>query len=253
MNSLLSRLFGNSKSSLSRGYSYVPDLKPVQFAEARPGLTIGTFRDEPPWIVVDHSLSSIVIPSWPGKLWEVQVLKLASDQPREGAGYVRATAVRIEKEVPPALLFGKNGVAVVEIFDHAQRLTVEQRDCLANHHVAASDRVFSTAWNRWLSKIDPASPHQGQDHSDTLAITSAGSRSPVGSAFTVLHSIVSQRARELEGDAAFIVEDDEVSFASLWASAFSTLLHACMAVGTDADLLSDGERLDLLSGYSTLK
>lgn len=252
MNPLLSRLFGNSKASLPRGYSYAPDSKPAQFAEARPGLTIGTFKDEPPWIVVDHSLSSIVIPSWPGKLWEVQVLKLAPEQPRAGAGYVRATAVRIEEEVPPALLFGKNGVAVVEIFDRAQRLTVEQRDCLANHHVPSTDQAFSKAWNRWLSKVDPASPHQGEDHRDTLAITSAGARSPVGSAFTVLHSVVSQRARKLEGDAAFIVENDEVSFAPSWALAFSALLHACMAVGTDADLLSEGERHDLLSGYSTL-
>lgn len=253
MNSLLSRLLGGNKSSLSRGYSYAPNSKPAQFAEARPGLTVGTFRDEPPWIVVDLSLSSIVIPSWPGKLWEVQVLKLASEQPREGAGYVRAMSVRVEEEVPPELLFGTNGVAVVDILDRAQQLTVEQRDCLANHHAPASGHAFSAAWNRWLSKVDPANPYQGQDHCDTLAITSAGTRSPVGSAFTVLHSVVSQRARELEGDAAFIVEDDEVSFTPSWASAFSALLHACMAVGSDAGLLSDGERLDLLSSYSTLK
>jgi hypothetical protein len=252
MNSLLSVPFAGGSSHLPRGYTYAPDTRPDEFAAARPGLTIGTFKNEPPWIVVDLTLDSVVVASWPGKLWEVQVLDRASDQPMPEAGYVRATAVRVEDEVPSASLFGKNGVAVEEILGRAQRLTIEQRDCLASHVTPGNAEVFSAAWNKWLSRVHSPSPHQGEDHSDTLSLPMYRPGSPIGSGFTVLYSVLSKRASALEGDDAFTVEDGEVYFSPSWAPALSSLLHACMAVGTDADLLSDSERLELLSSYSTI-
>lgn len=235
------------------GFAYVPADEPAQFANGTAGLTIGTFTDKPPWIVVDLSLSSIVVAHWPGKLWEVQILKRATEQPNSGAGYVRATAVRIERELPSATLFGTRGLAIEKVLWTASRLTIGQRDLLAEHRDQAADEVFSAAWNRWLAKIDPSNPHRDQDHRDTLAVFAGNSRSPVGPAFTVLHSVTTKRAKEIEGDAAFVVGEEEQFFRPSWASAFSALLHACMAVGASEDVLSNDERTAMLSCYSRLE
>ena len=254
MRSLLS-LFQSSDQNESGvlGYTYASVSQPAQFANATPGLTVGTFTDKPPWIVVDLSLSSIVVASWPGKLWQVQVLRRATEQPRVGAGYVRATAVRIEHELPSASLFGANGLAIEEVFRHALHLTIENGIRLTERSNRAASEVFSAAWNRWLAEVEPTNPHRNQDHRDTLAVFAAGQRSPVGPAFTVLHSITTKRARELEGDAAFVVDEEEQAFAPAWASAFSALLHACMALGASSTVLSDDERAVLLAGYSGIQ
>lgn len=251
MKSLLS-LFHRSDQSGNGvlGYTYASVDKPSQFANAAPGLTVGTFTDKPPWLVVDLSMSSIVVASWPGKLWQVQILRRATEQPRVGAGYVRATAVRIEHELPSALLFGANGKAIEDVFKHALHLTIENRILLTERSNRTASEVFSVAWNRWLAEVEPSNPHRNQDHRDTLAIFAEGQRSPVGPAFTVLHSITTKRARELEGDAAFVVDEEEQAFTPAWASAFSALLHACMALGASSTILSDDERSVLLEGYS---
>lgn len=254
MRSLLSLFDRNDKGgSEVLGYAYASADLPAQFANATPGLTVGTFTDKPPWIVVDLSMSSIVVASWPGKLWEVQVLHRATEQPRADAGYVRATAVRIKRELPSASLFGPNGPAIEEVFKHALHLTIDDRTLLTERSNRAASEVFSTAWSRWLAEVEPTNPHRNQDHQDTLAVFAAGQRSPAGPAFTVLHSITTKRARELEGDAAFIIDEDEQAFTPAWASAFSALLHACMAFGASSTILSDDERSVLLAGYSTIQ
>lgn len=235
------------------GFAYAPAEEPSQFANATVGLTVGTFADKPPWIVVDQSLSSIIIARWPGKLWEVQILRRASEQPRPGASYVRATAVRILSEIPTATVFGVNGRAVEKVLWTAAQLTLEQRDRLAEQKSQAADEVFSAAWNRWLAKVEPNNPHRDQDHRDTLAVFAGSSRSPVGPAFTVLSSITSKRAKDLEGDAAFVVDEDEQVFAPTWAAASSALMHACMGVGASSDILSSDERSILLACYSSVE
>ena len=99
MKSLLSLFQRNDQTEGGQlGFAYVSEEEPAQFANGTPGLTVGTFKDSPPWIVVDLSLSSIVVARWPGKLWEVQILKRATEQPNASARYVRATAVRIVRE-----------------------------------------------------------------------------------------------------------------------------------------------------------
>jgi hypothetical protein len=253
MKSLLSLFQRNDQArSDLLGFAYVSAEEPAQFAGVTPGLTVGTFTDKPPWIVVDLSLSSVVVARWPGKLWEVQILRRAGEQPRVGATYVRATAVRIERELPSATLFGKNGHAIEEVLRNASQLTIGQRDVLAERRDRGADEVFSAAWNRWLAQVEPSNPHRGQDHRDTLAVFAANSRSPVGPALTVLHSVTTKRAKELEGDAAFVVDEEEQFFQPMWASAFSALLHACMGVGASNDILSNDERSVLLACYSSL-
>ena len=142
MKSLLSLFQRNDQArSDLLGFTYVSAEEPAQFAGVTPGLTVGTFTDKPPWIVVDLSLSSVVVARWPGKLWEVQILRRAGEQPRVGATYVRATAVRIERELPSATLFGKNGHAIEEVLRNAsQRIAF-----ICRAQAQADDRMASEA------------------------------------------------------------------------------------------------------------
>lgn len=231
------------------GFHYEPADRASHFAQAAPGLTIGTFRDTPPWIVVDISLATTIVASWPGRLWEVQVLNRASEQPVASAGYVRATAVRVVRELPPAILFGANGEAVASILAVASQLTLEQRDQLASLHSEASDDACSQVWNRWLVELDPTSAHCGEDHRNTLAIGAGKMRSPLGSAPTVLHSVLSRRATEIDGVAAFVEDDEGRYFVPVWSTAFASLLHACFAVGVDPSFVSKDQRSVLLAAY----
>lgn len=247
---LRTRLSGNPRHI--EGFHYEPLDRASQFAEAAPGLTIGTFQDAPPWIVVDLSLASTIVASWPGRLWEVQILRRATEQPQASAGYVRATAVRVVRELPTAMLFGANGEAVASILNVASRLTLEQRNQLAGLHSQAGDDAYSQAWNRWLHESDPKSAYHGDDHRHTLAITPGSMRSPLGSAFTVLHSVLTRRATEIEGAAAFIENDEERYFAPVWSNAFASLLHACMASGADKTLIPQDQRSVLSAAYDTL-
>jgi hypothetical protein len=57
------------------GFVYVPTEEQGPMTSAAPGLRIGRFTDEPPWIVVDHSPHSAILAKWPGTLWKVRVLK----------------------------------------------------------------------------------------------------------------------------------------------------------------------------------
>ncbi|MBM3116082.1 hypothetical protein [Jeongeupia naejangsanensis] len=224
----------------------------AHFEEAAPGLTIGTFQDAPPWIVVDISLATIIVASWPGRLWEIQVVHRASEQPAADAGYVRATAVHVVRELSPAILFGANGEAVASILSVAAQLTLVQRDQLARLHSEAGDEAYSQVWNRWLVESDPTSDHCGDDHRNTLAVVSGKRRSPLGAAPTVLHSVLSRRATEVDGAAAFVEDGEERYFSPAWSKAFASLLHACFAMGAEASLVSKDQRSTLIAAYESL-
>lgn len=234
------------------GFHYEPADRALHFAEAAPGLTIGTFRDAPPWIVVDVALATTIVASWPGRLWEVQVIHRASEQPVASAGYVRATAVRVVRELPSALLFGGNGEAAASILDVASQLTLEQRDQLARLHSEAGDDAYSRVWSQWLVESEPTSDHCCDDHRNTLAIGAGKMRSPLDSAPTVLHSVLSRRATEIDGAAAFVEDDEDRCFSPIWSKVFSSLLHACFAMGAEASLVSKDQRLVLIASYESM-
>jgi len=234
------------------GFHYEPLDRASQFAEAAPGLTVGTFRDAPPWIVVDLSLAKTIVASWPGRLWEVQIINQASEQPVASAGYIRATAVRVVRELPSAMLFGASGEAVASILSVAAQLTMDQRDQLARMHNEAGDDAYSQAWNRWLIESDPTSVYYGDDHRNTLAISTGEERSPLGSAFTVLCTVLSRRAAEIDDAAAFVDDGEERYFSPIWAKVFASLLHACMAIGADVSLIPRNQRSVLRAAYDSL-
>ncbi len=227
------------------GFVYVGKGSDSLMTVAASGAKIGSAVDEPPWIVVDHTPESAVLARWPGRLWKVRVLHSAAQQPLSYAGYTRATAVDVLQELPLAMLFQHNGQAVVDFLNRISQLTAETVAALAESQDDEAARMHNAAWDRWLASTDPASPFVGQNHAGIIAMGAKRPGSPVGQAPSVLYAQLAQRAREIAGDAAFVIENDEQSFRHPWSQAATCLQHALFAIGVAQHLLSPSERIVL--------
>lgn len=207
---------------------------------AAAGVTIKNPGSGPPWIVVDHSIESVVAAKWPGKLWRVEVLRKAPEQPFAEANYTRAVSVRVIEQLPVSTLFGPHGDLVWRVIEKAGSLGLDDVHRLGKADPAARD-AYSRAWGRWLGS--------GRDHADTLAVVASGTagRSPIGSGLTVLYAVFSERARKLAGQSAFVSDDDgNLSLAPVWAEAAEAFLHAAMGYGAPKILApGDAEVLTL--------
>jgi hypothetical protein len=231
------------------GFVYVADGETGPMASASAGMCIDNFSDRPPWIVVDHKAESIVLAKWPGRLWRVHILRKASEQPLAYAGYTRATAVQIEQEVPLAALFEYKGEDVVDFLSSIRSLSFEAKAALEQLSDERAVALHNEVWNRWLSQVDPASPYLGQDHSGIIAMGAKSSRSPVGNATSVLHSELTIRARELDGQSAFVTDSEGQWFNPQWLRVATHLQHALFAIGVPEQLLSLSERIILAKAY----
>lgn len=232
-----------------RGFTFVSLAEGGEWARAAPGQVIRNPSTARPWIVVAHTLDEVLGVGWPGKLWEIEILEEAPEQPLEGAGYTRAVAVRVHDEVPVATLF-PNGHEVLRVIDWASSLEAEDVWELAFHASDEAAEAYSRAWNTWLVNVAPGSIHLGSDHRDTLVVYAARKSSPVGVAFTALYEVLSRRAREIAGDAAFEEDEDgERWFTGPWAGASQALLCAVMALGAP-ELTSDADRRLLLRAWN---
>jgi hypothetical protein len=250
MPGFISRLLdrGAAKAGI-RGFTFASLADGGEWARAASGQVIRNPSPAPPWIVVAHTLNEILGVGWPGRLWEVEILEEAPEQPLNGAQYTRAVAVRVRHEVPVATLF-PNGEDVLRVIERAASLQASDVPELAFHASDEAAEAYSRAWNAWLAKVDPGSIHHGSDHRDTLAVFAGRKSSPVGIAFTVLYEVLGRRAREIAGDAAF--EEDEEGerwFTGPWADASRALLCAVMAFGAP-ELTTDADRRLLLRAWN---
>lgn len=239
----------SSASSDITGFVYVGRGDSGPMAAAAPGLQVGSFVDAPPWIVVDHNPQSTILAKWPGRLWKVRVLHKAAEQPRSYAGYTRATVVDVLDEAPLAVLFEHNGDAVVEFLTSISRLQLATVEALRESQDEEAVGFHNMTWDRWLASVDPGSPHLGAEHAGIIAVGAKAPSSPVGNATSVLHSELWKRAREIAGDRAFVVEDEEVFFNATWSRVAACLQHALFALGAGEHLLSASERAVLLRAY----
>jgi hypothetical protein len=231
------------------GFVYVAQGETGPMASASAGTRVDTFTDRPPWIVVDHTLQSPILAKWPGRLWKVRVLRKAPKQPLAYAAYTRATAVHVEEELPLAALFDHNGEEVVDFLSGITGLSAEEKTALASFTDERATRVHNEVWDRWLALLDSSSPYLGQDHSRIIAIGAKPPRSPAGNAPSVLHAELTKRAREIDGDGAFVTDDEEQSLNAEWSHVASHLQHALFAIGASVDVLSPPERAILASAY----
>jgi hypothetical protein len=161
------------------GFVYVEDECPGVMAGATAGSRVSKTSSEPPWIVVDRSLEQIIVARWPGRLFRVAVVPPSSAAERAAmalaaqgqvpdAGYVRALAVDVLAELPPAQLFGAHGRAIVEVIEVARSLTEDRAQLLASAaHPAAGD-AYSAAWSRWTGTGHAVDHPQRRQHVATI-------------------------------------------------------------------------------------
>lgn len=221
------------------GFVYTPDKEPGPLAFGEVGDIVST-STTPPWIVVDHCKDSIVFTNWPGTLWFVEVIEPApcSDQITES--YTRARTVRLIERSSATELFGPHGSSIEKLLDQAARLELPEVSAL-HPPESESYHKYAEAWSKWLNQVRE-NANLGHDHSYTLGVGPRGDDSPIGRGFVLLFNVVHKRAKELEGDSAFIVDrEGEIHFTAKWQFAFDAARFAAMAYGA-RDLLSESDR-----------
>lgn len=220
-------------ASAPAGYVYVPDEDDSVLSRGQTGAIVRLRERRPPWIVVDHSIDSIIVARWPGKLWSVTVVDTEGiEQVSNDARYTRAMAVEICGEIPATRLFGEHGRGVASVIAQASRLDPVLVGELAQSRHPDAGQAYTRAWKRWLAAIGSPSDFGDSNLTGTLGIGAAGKRSPINCGFTVLHHAVWKRAESLVGSSAFLVDDEGERFLEpTWASASCALLEAAMAFG----------------------
>lgn len=221
-----------------QGFVYVPLTASGPMAQAEPGQTVRIPGRGPPWIVVDHELSSVVVARWPGRLWAVEIVDAVTPQdgaPRlsAGAGYTRAAAVRVLYAVSVATLFGARGEETCAVIEAAAALTLDQATRLreGRHRDAGAAQI--RVWRRWLVRENIALDRYN-DLDGTLAIGASKAGSPIGMAPRVIHGEVGRRAEKLAGPSVWLVDDADPEGAFLadpWCAASTALLDVALALG----------------------
>lgn len=191
-------------------------------------------------IVLYQQIHSILLTSWPGKLWRARVVTLGDMSGLiANPGYWRAQEIELLEELPLASLFGEHGQGVVQLLNQAQQLTLAQAIALGMEADEEAQAAYARAWRRWALATNyyPSIVESKTWHGTLAAASERGkSDSPVHSGFVLLYSLIKKKARALQGDEAFIVEVDpddgetETYFTPLWYNASDAFLHAAMAL-----------------------
>ncbi|MCL1791664.1 MAG: hypothetical protein FWG40_10040 [Peptococcaceae bacterium] len=213
------------------------------------GLRIKNADEGPPWMVVNKEIQTVIVASgeWPGSLWLARVIKLGDmsgliANPR----YWRASEIELLEEVPIGMLFGYQGERVVPLLNQIMTLTSSEVDELQANSMENSDAedAYAHAWSCWNENLMNPRSHI---YDDGMILASPGNHdkemSPINYGFSLIHSLVWQRAREIEGEEAFIeyIEygETEISLNQRWNSACAAFLYEAMALSMSQYLSAD--------------
>jgi hypothetical protein len=244
------------------GFVYVPLANTGPMANAEIGQVVRIPGRGPPWIAVDHEISSVVVARWPGRLWTVEILDPITDQDlktagqvglRPDAGYTRAAAVRILQAVPVATLFGPHGEQVCTVIEAAAELTLARAARLRELRQRDAGGAQNRVWRRWLARENIPLDRYG-DLDGTLAIGASKAGSPIGAAPRVIHAAVGRRAEAVTGPAVWRVDEDDPEGAWLaepWCAASVALVVAALAFGAP-DLVSSADHEILTAAWRML-
>lgn len=237
----------------TEGFTYVSDDEAGTMAQARTGARITLNPRQPPWIVVSHSIKSVCVARWPGRLWRARIVDTTNvPQPLSNATYTRAAIVDVLDEIPASHLFGEHGAAVCAVITKASQLEIDQVKALAQARHPAASKAYSRAWNTWLTRMDASSAYEGEDLTSTLAIHAGGSQSPINNGLKVVFKTVFERAKLIAGPAAIqCSEDGDAHLAPTWDAAASTMLEAAMAFGAPI-ILKDEDRRIMSAAWNTV-
>lgn len=221
----------------------------------------------PPWLVIDHQIETLIVTQWPGTLWSVKVIDpiinsqvSPSHRINDTAGYTRAVAIELLEELPVSILFGQHGQAVCAILDKAQTLTYTDALQLSKWRSPNADTIYSEAWNKWLQVHDCDSIYLHRNHVSSLVIPIKQTHrleSPINKGFMLLQHIVRKQAISVSGtDALVDIWDDieevmEDVLAPVWSTACAAMLDAAMALGAP-QWLSESDQFELCMPFQLL-
>ncbi len=247
---MLGRIFAFSRQKADGrvGYSYVAKTDDGPMSCAQKGQIIRVEGKGPPWVVVDEAPTTAILARWPGRLWKVVIIEAApeKDQPRAYARYVRALAVEVIDEQDPAHLFGEHGAGVLTILDQAEQLTHETALKLSSARHPDAPAAYDRAFRRWA---DTEGIEIGYDGSldSSLRVGSKPHGSPIYEGLSVLHTVVFQRAKIIDGEAATTIDDYDEYPNEPWHEAGAVLADAALAMGA-GNLIGAVDRSVLISG-----
>lgn len=210
------------------------------FEGAAPGSRVRQSVLVPPWTVVDHRLSSVLVTRWPGRLLRVRIPEPQGEHEQatfaeansnlvQPPSYTRAFEVEILENLPVALLFGQHGEAVIPVIEAAHALDEATAHALTAWQHPDADHAYSDAWGRWLTERDLHSQVPG----DSVLLFSPSDvvGSPIGMGLSLIYSEVRQAALRTWGERALTPGEGEEVLVSPWNGADAALLHAALALG----------------------
>ncbi|WP_304179969.1 hypothetical protein [Phenylobacterium aquaticum] len=221
----------------AEGLVYVCQADQGPMQGATEGAVIRIPDRHPPWIVVNHDPGSVIVAKWPGRLWRVQIVDAATpmDQrafggaPLPHARYTRAVAVKVVREEDASQLFGPGGKAILPVLDAASNLVRSRAELLASARHADAADACDRLWRAWMQEQGVPSDAFPKSLDGVLLLSTYGS--PINDGLSVLHSVVFDRAKELDGDAATISDDEDIWLAPPWDAASTALTDAALALG----------------------
>jgi len=244
--------FGRNRADGRIGYCYIADAKDEPMSNAQIGHVVSVNGRGPPWIVVSDAPTTAILARWPGKLWKVSIIKAAAskDQPRAYARYRRASSVRVLSEEDPARLFGEHGQHILTILNQAKTLGREAAQCLSTARHANAPAAYDRMFRRWAKAKDLVVDHH-DDLDGTLKIGPSLHSSPIYEGLSILHTVVFERAKVVDGKAATIIDDHDEYLNEPWRGASAALCDAALALGAP-EFVSAEDRDVLLTGWAKI-
>lgn len=225
---------------------------------ARVGATIGIEGRAPPWIVVDHDPSSVIVAKWPGRLWRVRIVEAATERDQRAYGgpplpqarYTRCISVSVEAQADGAILFGAQGAGVVRVLQEAAGLSHARAEALANNRHADAGAAQDRVWRSWLRQ-QAILDDTHVDYDGTLLMGGQKPGSPIHQGLSALHLTVLKRARAVGGEAATASDEEDTWLIHPWDGANRVLGDAALALGAP-ELVSGEDRAILMHGWSSV-
>lgn len=242
-----------------KGYLYVSDgSHDNQFANVKATDIIKNISKKPPYYVVNHELSSIILTQWPGKLFYVETLsnyKRLNSNLRKDAGYTRANGLKILREIQLHEIFGKNGKQLKEIVDKCQIIDMDEAQLLSSSLTDKSLELYSNAWIKW-NKTQNIETNNSESYVGTIGVISSGLRlskySPVGNVLSTISNLLDKRINEIDKDEGILIDEEgEFILSDLWQRTQQALFNAAMAYENEG-LLSSDEKITLLIAWNKI-
>jgi len=197
----------------------------------------------PPYMVVCEQIKSVIVTgeSWPGSLWRARVVILGDmSNTIPNVWYRRASEIELIEELPVGMLFGAHGGEIVPLLNQIMVLSSPDVDALHANSAEkpAAEAAYARAWRCWNESLKFPRQHT---YDNALVVGSPSmhdrEKSPTNYGFSLISGLVRKRARELDGDEAFVevedvYEEDEVEIVlnPRWNAACCAFMYKAMAL-----------------------